>query len=51
MERKILPLSIGESKLYVNTDLLLPKKEELESFLEGNKYMNSKKFAKKSHQY
>ena len=46
MERKILPLSIGESKLYVNTDLLLPKKEELESFLEGNKYMNSKKFAK-----
>ena len=45
MERDFLPLTIEKRKLYVIRDLLEVKKEELEQFLQDNKYMNSKEFA------
>ena len=45
-KHEILPLSIEKGKLYLISDKLKEKKEELEFFLQGNKYMNSKQFSR-----
>lgn len=45
MEREYLPLSIDKQSLYQIRELIEPKKEELELFLQDNKYMNSREFA------
>jgi len=45
MDREYLPLTIDKGKLYLISDLLKYKKEELELFLQDNKYMNSKEFS------
>ena len=43
-----LPLQLmGDRKLYINSDRFQILKEDLEKFLEGEKYMNSKSFSKK----
>lgn len=41
-----LPLSIGETNLYIIRRMLEERKEELEKFLQDNKYMNSKEFSR-----
>lgn len=41
-----LPLTIDKSKLFLTSDKLKEKKEELELFLQDNKYMNSQEFSK-----
>ena len=41
-----LPLSLEKGRLYLINDKLKEKKEELELFLQDNKYMNSKEFSK-----
>lgn len=41
-----LPLSIDETNLYVIRDMLKERKEDLEKFLQDNKYMNSKEFSR-----
>jgi len=45
MKHEFLPLTIEKGRLYLIKDLLEPKKEELELFLQDNKYMNSCEFA------
>lgn len=45
MQHEFLPLTIEKEKLYLIRDLIEPKKEELELFLQDNKYMNSKEFS------
>lgn len=47
MKREVLPLSIGDKKLYVIKDIIEKNANELEKFLSGNKYMNSKDFSEK----
>ena len=43
-----LPLQLmGDRKLYINSDRFQILKEDLEKFLDGEKYMNSKNFSKK----
>jgi len=41
-----LPLTIDKSKLFLTSDKLKETKEELELFLQDNKYMNSQNFSK-----
>lgn len=41
-----LPLTINNGKLYLVLDKLQTRIEELELFLQDNKYMNSKEFSK-----
>lgn len=43
---EFLPLTLDKGKLYLINDKLKEKKEELELFLQDNKYMNSKEFSK-----
>lgn len=43
---EFLPLTLDKGKLYLVSDKLKEKKEELELFLQDNKYMNSKEFSK-----
>jgi len=45
MQHEFLPLTIEKERLYLLRDLIEQKKEELELFLQDNKYMNSKEFA------
>ena len=45
MEHEFLPLTIEKGRLYLLKDLIEPKKEELELFLQDNKCMNSSEFA------
>ena len=42
----ILPLTVNKGKLYLVEDKLQSRIEELELFLQDNKYMNSKEFSK-----
>lgn len=41
-----LPLSIDKTKLYIISDMLKGRKEELEKFLQDNEYMNSEEFSR-----
>lgn len=45
MNREYLPLTSEKRKLYLLKDLIEEQREELELFLEDNKYMNSIEFA------
>ena len=45
MQHEFLPLTIEKGRLYLLRDLIEPKKEELELFLQDIKYMNNKEFA------
>ena len=45
-KHEYLPLSIDKGKLYLINDKLKKRVEELELFLQDNKYMNSKEFSK-----
>ena len=45
-ERTKLPLLVDDKPLYVISDDIKAKSEELEQFLEGMPYMNSKMFSK-----
>ncbi|MDD2378256.1 MAG: Fic family protein [Bacilli bacterium] len=48
MKRVNIPLKCeGKRKLYINSDRFQILKEELEQFLDGEKYMNSNEFSKK----
>ena len=45
-KHEYLPLSIDKGKLYIINEKLKKRVEELELFLQDNKYMNSKEFSK-----
>ena len=45
MQHEFLPLTIEKGRLYLLRDLIEPRKEELELFLQDIKYMNNKEFA------
>ena len=45
MKKEILPLSTTDGRLYIIPDKIKQNAEELEEFLSGNNYMNSKKFS------
>lgn len=45
-EHEKLPLTVDNYNLYLINDQVKEKKEELELFLQNNKYMNSKQFSK-----
>ena len=47
MQKEVLPLSIGNKKLYILRDRIEQNIFELEGFLSGNNYMNSKEFSEK----
>ena len=46
-KHELLPLSLEQGNLYLISDKIKEKKEELEFFLQDNPYMNSEEFSKK----